>query len=181
MADTPVSPVLRHVRHVVALEYQRHETDAYLLERFARHRDEAAFAALVRRHGGLVLGVCRRVLPSPDEADDAFQATFIVLARKAPTLCARRPLAGWLHTVASRLAVRAKARAARRRDGERHAAQSRPVDPAAEVAGRELLGVLDAELNRLPEPYRLPLVLCGLEGKTRAEAARALGWSLATF
>src|SRR5438132_1536245 len=173
MADTPVSPVVRHVRQVVALEFGRHETDAQLLERFARHRDEAAFAALVRRHGGLVLGVCRRVLASPDEADDAFQATFIVLARKAPALAAHRPLAGWLHVVASRLAVRAKARAARRRDGERRAVPAQPADPAAEAAGREVLAVLDAEMNHLPESYRLPLVLCGLEGKTRAEAACA--------
>jgi RNA polymerase sigma factor (sigma-70 family) len=156
--------------------------DGPLLARFVRHRDEAAFAELVRRHGPLVLGAARRRLADRHAAEDVFQATFLALARQAARLTRRGPLAGWLYTVASRLARKEQARAARRAD---LAALPPPggaaADPLAEVSGRELLRVVDDELARLPERYRLPVLLCGLEGLTRDEAAARLGWSLGAF
>src|SRR5437764_2284967 len=127
--------------------------DGQLLDRFSRGRDEAAFAALVRRHGPLVRGVCGRLLADPHAAEDAFQATFLVLARKAPALHRHRSAACWLYTVAARLARRLRARAARTRTVERRAAPRAAADPLAEITGRELVAVLDEELHRLPEKY----------------------------
>jgi RNA polymerase sigma factor (sigma-70 family) len=171
---------LRYVR-VLAGEPDR-LGDGPLLARFVRHRDEAAFAELVRRHRPLVLGVARRRLADRHAAEDVFQATFLALARQAARLTRRGPLAGWLYTVASRLARKEQARAARRAD---LAALPPPggtsADPLAEVSGRELLRIVDDELARLPEAYRLPVLLCGLEGLTRDEAAARLGWSLGAF
>jgi RNA polymerase sigma factor (sigma-70 family) len=148
--------------------------DRQLLERFASARDEAAFAALVRRHGPMVLGVCRRLLPDAHEAEDAFQATFLVLVHKAGSLGRPEQLGPWLHGVAARTAARAR-QAARRRAREREPAAPPDGDPAAEVMGRELRQVLDEELGRLAPKYRAPLVLCYLEGKTTEEAAGLLG------
>jgi RNA polymerase sigma factor (sigma-70 family) len=150
-------------------------TDAELLRRFAGGRDEPAFAELVRRHGRLVLGVCRRVLGDAHAAEDAFQATFLLLARRAGKLARPGSVAGWLHAVAlrvSRQSRRADERRRRREQGSARPAAAAAPDPTwAEV--RQLL---DAELARLPEQYRTPLVLCYLEGLTQAEAARRLGW-----
>ena len=151
-------------------------SDGQLLEMFVRRREESAFAALVRRHGPMVLGVCRRVLRNSQDAEDAFQATFLVLVEKASRL--RRPelLANWLYGVAYRTALHARQRAARRGAREREvAAMSSPLNET-EIESRELRRVLDEELHRLPEKYRAPLVLCYLEGKTNEEAARVLGW-----
>jgi len=155
-------------------------SDTHLLGRFVRGRDEAAFAALMDRHGPMVMGVCRRVLRDPHAVDDVFQATFLVFVRKAASL--RRPhlLGNWLYGVAYRIALQARAAAARQ------PALGRQVEemPAAEVVDEkvwdELRPLLDAEVNRLPEKYRAPLVLCHLEGKTYAEAARVLGWAEGT-
>jgi RNA polymerase sigma factor (sigma-70 family) len=158
-----------------------HLSDGQLLERFTRDHEQAAFEALVRRHGPLVLGVCRRVLQNGHDAEDAFQTTFLTLARKAGSIWRQQALGGWLYRVAHRVAVKARASAARRRDRERQADRREPPDPLAEVTGRELLAVLDAELDSLPECYRAPLVLCCLEGRTRDEAAQELGWSLGTL
>src|SRR5262245_9295247 len=152
-------------------------TDGQLLGRFAEARDESAFAELVRRHGGPVLGVARRRLGDAHAADDVFQATFLILARRAARIDRHRPLGPWLYAVAYHLAVRAGAAEARRRRLERLAPPAASADPLAEVSGRELVGLIDTELNRLPEKYRHPLVLCGLQGLTRDEAARQLGWS----
>lgn len=153
--------------------------DAELLACYAGHRDEAAFAAVVRRYGGLVLGVARRQLADPQQADDVFQATFLALARSAGRLHRQTPLANWLYTVALRQARKARARSARRAEVEQ-AAPPRPVtgnDPLAEISGRELLRVIDEELARLPERYRLPVLLCCVQGLSREEAAGQLGWS----
>ena len=157
--------------------------DVDLLARYAERRDEAAFAALVRRYGGLVFGLACRQLPDRHEAEDVFQATFLALARSASRLGRQGSLANWLYTVALRLARKARLRAARRAAREQGAA-SRPApspDPLAEMTGRELVHVLDEELGRLPERYRQPLLLCGVQGLARDEAARQLGWSSGVF
>jgi RNA polymerase sigma-70 factor (ECF subfamily) len=151
-------------------------TDGELLKWFVERHEEAAFAALVRRHGPMVLSVCLRVLRHSHDADDAFQATFLVLAKKAQRL--RRPelLANWLYGVAYRTALHAQQRAARRREREREAAKMIAPSSDPESDSRELRCILEEELHRLPEKYRVPLVLCYLEGKTNEEAARMLGW-----
>lgn len=152
-------------------------TDGELLRRFAQRHEEAAFSALLRRHGPMVLSVCRRVLRRTHDAEDAFQATFLVMVEKAQEL--RRPelLSNWLYGVAYRTALHARRRAARRSEREREAA-AMCSDAASdrEIESRELRRVLDEELHRLPQKYRAPLVLCYLEGKTNEEAARLLGW-----
>jgi RNA polymerase sigma factor (sigma-70 family) len=152
-------------------------TDSELLERFAQRHEEAAFAALLRRHGPMVLSVCRRVLRSSHDAEDAFQATFLVMVEKAHRLRKPELLGNWLYGVAYRTALHARQRAARRGEREREAAamlSEASSDP--EIESRELRRVLDEELHRLPQKYRAPLVLCYLEGKTNQEAARSLGW-----
>lgn len=150
--------------------------DAELVRAFVGRRDAGAFEQIVRRHGPMVLGVCRRVLRDPADADDAFQATFLVLVRKAGSLRAPDRLAGWLHQVAHRTARKAWAR---RRDRARREGEMFDVpagEPPAEFVWRELRPIFDAELDRLPDRLRLPAVLCLLEGQSKAEAARALGW-----
>src|SRR5262245_2094220 len=152
-------------------------TDGQLLDRFVASRDGAAFEALVRRHGPLVLGVCRRVLGHAQDAEDAFQAAFLVLARKAASIRSRELLANWLYGVARRTAQRAKSAALRWRARGRQVTEM-PEPPAVqrEDAGAELQPLLDRELCGLPEKYRVPVVLCDLEGRTRAQAAQILGW-----
>ncbi len=155
-------------------------SDAALLQRYIEGRDESAFTELVRRHGPMVRGVCRRVLPSPQDAEDAFQATFLVLMNKAAAIRKRGSLACWLHGVALRVAVRLL-----RNNQHRHV---QPLPPEGvpqperdEVSWREVKRLVDEELARLPERYRMPLILCYLEGKTREEAAAELGWRLPAF
>ncbi len=148
--------------------------DGELLERFIGHHDESAFSALVRRHGPMVLGVCRRVLNDWQRAEDAFQVTFLVLARKAESLTRPELLANWLHGVAYRIALKARSQAARQRAHERQAATMLPMESQSSESAQELREVLDKELDRLPEKYRAPLVLCYLEGRTNEEAARLL-------
>jgi RNA polymerase sigma factor (sigma-70 family) len=155
--------------------------DAALLTRFLIARDPAAFEALVARHGPMVLRVCQNVLGNRDDAEDAFQATFLVLARKAANVRPRGALAGWLHGVACRVALKAH-QAARRRRHEGLAPDLAPPDPGpdplTELTAREALRVLEEEVQRLPEAYRLPVVLCCLHGATQEEAARQLGCTL---
>jgi RNA polymerase sigma factor (sigma-70 family) len=140
--------------------------DSELLERYARTREEAAFALLVRRYGGLVLSVARRQLPVA-HAEDVFQATFLALARAAGRL-EKRSLANWLFTVALRQSRKLLARTSRREALERSAATPREgTDPLEEITGRELLQAIDDELSRLPERYRLPLLLCGVQVLSR--------------
>lgn len=154
-------------------------TDAGLLADFLRHADQHAFAELVRRHGPMVLGACRRAL-GPD-ADDAFQATFLVLVRRARHTAWRDSLGPWLHGVAVRVARKARAARARRLASERLASPMTP-EPTAPAAEPDDLGdVLDQELTALPEAYRRPLVLCELQGRSRADAARELGLAEGTL
>jgi RNA polymerase sigma factor (sigma-70 family) len=149
-------------------------TDGQLLARFIDGREEAAFAALVRRHGPMVLGVCRRLLGNADDAEDAFQATFLVLARKAASVVRREAVASFLYGVAYRTAVRARVRARKRRALERQVEQM-PHPEVAPAEAQDWRPLLDRELNALPEKYRSPIVLCDLECKSRREAARELG------
>jgi RNA polymerase sigma factor (sigma-70 family) len=181
MATTQANAVLRHIRDLAATETAGLLTDRELLARFAATREEAAFEVLVRRHGPLVLGVCRRVLHNWHDAEDALQATFLALARRAASAGRRAALGTWLYQVAYHAALKARKQSAVRRPPLDTAAAPPRPDPLAELTGRELLSVLDEELHRLPERLRAPLVLCYLEGQSRDEAARALGWSLGTL
>jgi RNA polymerase sigma factor (sigma-70 family) len=153
--------------------------DADLLRRFAEHRDEAAFELLVWRHGGMVWGVCRRVAPDRAAAEDAFQATALALARHARAIRRAPSVAGWLYRVAYRAALRTRAR--RRPEPLPPEVVGAEADPADAVAARELGAVIDAEVNRLPEPFRDAFVLCDLEGRPNAEAAAALGCAVGTI
>jgi RNA polymerase sigma factor (sigma-70 family) len=150
-------------------------TDGQLLRLYADRRDEAAFAALVGRHGPMVLGVCRRLLAHPEDAEDAFQAAFIVLARKGHRVAGQPTIGGWLHGVAYRVALTVRIRGARRQAKERQVEFMPHPLVMPEEDQSELLAVLDRELARLPEKYRLPVVLCELEGRSRKDAARQLG------
>jgi RNA polymerase sigma factor (sigma-70 family) len=173
--------LLRYIRRVVQPAEPDEASDAALLRRFLSARDESAFTALVERHGPLVLHVCRRVLGDIHDAEDACQAVFLVLARKAASVHPREALAAWLHGVARRVALKARsARARRFRTDYLPAplsADSRP-DPLAEISGRELLTIIDEELQRLADVYRLPVILCCLEGRSLEEVARQLGWTV---
>jgi RNA polymerase sigma factor (sigma-70 family) len=155
-------------------------SDARLLERFAVAHDETAFEVLVQRFGPMVLGVCRRVLGDVHAAEDAFQATFLILAKKARSLTRQELVGNWLYGVAYRTARRAKADAARWHARERQAPMVTAPDPLVEVTAWDLRAVLDEEINRLPAKYRRPFVLCYLEGKTNEEAARKLAWPRGT-
>src|SRR6516162_4079840 len=150
-------------------------TDRELLERFATRRDEEAFAQLVRRHGPLVLGVCRQVLRQEQDAEDAFQATFLVLSRKAGSIRSAEALPNWLYGVASRLARRMRGAVARRQAREVALVEPPTSEPGPGGELGDLGPVLHEEIGRLPDKYRLPFVLCYLDGKTNEQAARQLG------
>jgi RNA polymerase sigma factor (sigma-70 family) len=181
MPPTSLSAVVRQVRKLAAPGDLPAAPDSDLLARFRASGDEAAFAALVRRHGPLVMGVCRRVLHHHQDAEDAFQATFLVLARKAASIHRRPALASWLYGLARRVAGDARRAAARRQARERRATNVPHAQPDLETAFRELQAVLAEEVERLPEKYQLPLVLCCLEGRSKAEAAAQLGWKEGTL
>ena len=173
--------VLRQLRTLFNVGTVRDLTDGQLLERFATDRGESAelaFAVLVERHGPMVLRVCRGVLNDPHDTQDAFQATFLVLVRKARALWVRDSLGPWLHQVAYRTASCARVTAARRRRHERRAAIT--VEEACAEPTDELQGLLHEEIDRLPERYRVPIVLCDLEGCSYEQAARHLGWPVGT-
>jgi RNA polymerase sigma factor (sigma-70 family) len=178
---TPIHCILRQVRSILAEHDADRMTDRELLGRFAEWREEAAFTALVRRHGPMALAVCRRVLHSVCDAEDALQATFLILARKAKARSWGECVGPWLYRVAYRVALRIRATARRRRLVESRAIPKSTDDPLAVISGRELCQYVDAELHLLPERLRAPIVLCCLEGQTRDEAAGQLGWSLATL
>jgi RNA polymerase sigma factor (sigma-70 family) len=175
MATSHMSEFLQRLRSAV-LPRGAGRTDAQLLDGFLGQRDEAALAGLVQRHAPMVWGVCRRILRNDHDAEDAFQATFLVLVRRAAAITSRELLANWLYGVACQTARKARASAAQRRTREKQV----PVMPEPETAPQhrrhDLQGLLDQELNRLPVKYRLPLVLCDIEGKSRREAAEELCW-----
>jgi RNA polymerase sigma factor (sigma-70 family) len=175
MTARALSPLLHYVRHLHGPAEGPDCGDGRLLERFARRGEEAAFEALLRRHGPMVLGVCRRLLRDAHAAEDAFQATFLLLLRKAGALRRPESLGPWLHGVARRTALRARAHAARRRPLPTQAeALAAPAGPD-ELVWRDLRPLLDEAVAALPAKYRAAFVLCCLEGLTHAEAARRLG------
>jgi RNA polymerase sigma factor (sigma-70 family) len=169
MTTGTLGGVLRHLRRAGLPQDSR--TDGRLLDDFLSRRDDEAFAALVRRHGPMVWGVCRRLLPNEADAEDAFQATFLVLVRKAASIARRAAVANWLYGVAHRTALKAKAMNHSRRAKER-AAGSIPRAEAEETVWQELLPLLDEELSRLPDRYRAAILLCDLEGVPVRQAAK---------
>jgi RNA polymerase sigma factor (sigma-70 family) len=181
MAETQGNTVLRQVRRLVAAQAASRLTDRQLLEHFLARQDESAFAELVQRHGPAVLTLCRSLLRHEQDAEDIFQATFLVLARKASSIRKREALGSWLYGVAHRLACKARARAARRSQLAPAAAGEPEAVAPDNLTWRELRLVLHEELSRLPEKYRAPLLLCYWEGKTQEEAAAQLGWRKGTL
>jgi RNA polymerase sigma factor (sigma-70 family) len=172
-----ISPLTRVVRHVCRQVHGPGPSDGQLLSRFIDHSDPTAADALVRRHGPMVMSVCRRLLRHPQDAEDAFQATFLVLVRKAATVKPRELVGHWLYGIARMTAVRARAAAAKRR------AREEPLMDLPDSAPRpdtDLAAAIDEELSRLPEKYRVPIVLCDLGGKSHREAAEQLGWPQGT-
>jgi RNA polymerase sigma factor (sigma-70 family) len=181
MATSQMSGVVKHLRRGAILGEGEGEGegttlgDGQLLECYITGADEAAFAALVRRHGPMVWGVCRRLLASHHDAEDAFQATFLVLARKAAAVMPRELVANWLYGVACNVAHKARALAVRRRTRERQVNAMPEPSVVESAVWRDLGPLLDHELSRLPDKYRVPVVLCDLEGKSYKEAARQVG------
>ncbi len=173
MLSRPLNVVFSHLRSAAERDGAG-ATDGELLSRFLNQRDDDALAALVERHAPMVWGVCRRVLCNPHDAEDAFQATFLVLVRKAGTVKSRELLANWLYGVAQQTAVRLRATTAKR-SGREVQMQKLPEPAVAEARDEDLLSLLDHELSRLPERSRAFIVLCDLEGHTRKEVARQLG------
>jgi RNA polymerase sigma factor (sigma-70 family) len=173
--------ILRHLRRAALLRDGAGLTDAQLLERFFTHREGAAVEALVRRHAPMVMGVCRRVLRNEADAEDAFQATFLVLVKKAAAIAEGDLLANWLYGVAYNTARKARAASARRRRHETQVAQMPEPEVVTPDPPDELRRLLDEELHLLPDRYRAPIVLCDLEGKTHKEAAALLGWPVGTL
>jgi RNA polymerase sigma factor (sigma-70 family) len=174
MALASLGNTVCRLRQLAAGRLDPELDDGQLLHAFAARNDQAAFAALVRRHGPLVFGVCRNVLRHEQDAEDAFQATFLTLARKAGSIRSGNALPGWLHGVAFRVALRARRSASRRRTREAQA-QPAPLTAAWDVAWREVQAVLNEEVQRLPERYRVVFILCCLEGHGQREASRRLG------
>ena len=181
MATAQMDTVIRHLRGAVLRQDRAGWTDGQLLGSFIDQEDEAAFEAIVRRHGPMVFGVCRRVVRNHHDAEDAFQATFLVLARKASSVRPRERVANWLHGVALRTAMKAKAMTAKRRGREKQVTDMPESEAAQQGPWLDLQPLLDQELNGLPENYRLPILLCDLEGKTIKETAQQLGWPQGTL
>jgi RNA polymerase sigma factor (sigma-70 family) len=180
MPAAPLCNVVQHLRGLTGHEM----TDQQLLQRFTLSGDEASFTALVRRHGPLVLGVCRRLLGEGPDLEDAFQATFVVLLRKAGAIRKQASVGSWLHGVAHRLSLQLRTRRGRRQRREYpldEGCQTTGDGPAVSAGLRELGAILDEELQRLPAGCREALVLCHLEGLSHAEAAKQLHWPLGTL
>jgi RNA polymerase sigma factor (sigma-70 family) len=177
MRSATLQGVLEHLRKLTDPRRARELCDGDLLERFRRYREEAAFTLLMQRHGAMVLNICRRILGDSHQAEDAFQATFLVLVRKAGTIRKEASWSSWLHVVATHIAHKARAQSARRRACEREALPPGRNDNSFDaLAAGELRAALDEEIARLPDKYRTPLVLCYLAEKTHEQAASELGW-----
>jgi RNA polymerase sigma factor (sigma-70 family) len=174
MAGGRVGPIIQHLRNAMLCKDETGIADGQLLERFVTTGDEAAFEALVRRHGPMVLGVCRRVLCNSHDAEDCFQATFLVLACKAASIWPRQLVGNWLYGVAHTTAVRARVMNAKRSARERQVPAMPEPQAARQDVWADLLPLLDEELARLPDKYRAAVVLCDLEGRARREVARQL-------
>src|SRR5262245_9922365 len=171
MASGPMNQVVHQLRDMI-LRDGVEPTDGQLLERFVKDREAAALEALVRRHGSMVWGVCRRVLANHHDAEDAFQATFLVLVRKASSVKPRDMVGNWLYGVAQQTALKARSTSAKRQAREKQV--SAMPEPTAAPSDRvdDVAPFLDQELSRLPDKYRAALVLCELAGKTIKEAAK---------
>lgn len=175
MDKSQLGGVVRYLHTMTVAGRAGTRSDHQLLDDFTARWDETAFAELVRRHGPLVLGVCRRVLNNSPDAEDAFQATFMVLVRRARAIKKQASVGSWLYAVAFRTAVRARRDLARRRTCERQAIPRTVADVVPEAVWRDLRPILDEEVSRLPAKYRAPVVLCYLDELTYEEAARHLG------
>jgi RNA polymerase sigma-70 factor (ECF subfamily) len=173
LATASLSHFVSRLRDILGRQNADKQTDGHLLERFLSNREEHAFELLLLRHGPMVLGVCRRILGNDHDAEDAFQATFLVLVRRGDNIWPRSQVGNWLYGVACRTALEARRSAIRRRRKE---TQAMPLRQPAPNVWADMRPVIDQELSRLPERYRMPLVLCDLEGMTRKEAAWQLGW-----
>jgi RNA polymerase sigma factor (sigma-70 family) len=182
MAIETLGSALRQINRLFADGAVTGLSDAQLLERFVSQRDGEAFEAILARHGSMVLGVCRGILRDPNDAEDAFQATFLILIKKAGSIRANVVLGGWLYQVAYRVAIAANAAAARRRilEGKSGEMAAVPRAPGATISD-ELYKAAHEAIAGLPEKYRLAILLCDLDGKPQAEAARELNWSERTL
>jgi RNA polymerase sigma factor (sigma-70 family) len=176
MTHRQLGTVLQHLCSAAARKKEDELSDGQLLKRFTQQRDESAFAALLRRHGPMVLGVCSGILRRLHDVEDAFQATFLILAQKAPRIHRGESLGGWLHEVAYNVALKAQTRAARCQGCAGRMPNIVEADPLDDLTVRELRRALHEELQQLPDKYRAPLLLCYFEGNTQEEAARKLGW-----
>jgi RNA polymerase sigma factor (sigma-70 family) len=181
MPTGTTSLVLSYIRKLAVGECANRISDKQLLESFIARHDDAAFRVLICRHGPMVFRLCRRLLQSEQDAEDAFQATFLVLATRPACVRRKESLGNWLYGVAHRLAWKAKTKAARRRAREGQSSPAPPPDPLTEITVREAQEIFHQELARLPEKYRAPVVLCCLEGLARDEAARQIGLPLSTL
>src|SRR5947209_6715102 len=175
MATRPLNQLFQHLRSAAVLSNEAERTDSQLLDGFVSRRDDKALEALVRRHAPMVWGVCRRVLRDHHDAEDAFQATFLVLVRKAAAIAPRSQVGNWLYGVARQTALKARMSRSKREVRERKVANMPEPALMERALWNDLQPVLDQELSRLPEKYRTVIVLCDLEGQTRKGAARQLG------
>jgi RNA polymerase sigma factor (sigma-70 family) len=180
MSGGPLQRIVGQLRQAHEPDPSAPCADAELLARWVAAHDQAAFTLLVSRHAPMVLDVCRRILRDEQESEDAAQAAFFILARKAGSIGRRQALAGWLYRVAYRAALQSRARLARRPTPDESAARAAVAAPDDELIWRDLRPVLDEEVSRLPAKCRVPFVLCHLEGRTNEDAARELGCPVGT-
>src|SRR5262245_45380464 len=171
MARGSLTSLVRTLRRTTESSALDDLSDAELLTRYQSSRDEAAFAVIVRRHGPLVIAAARQLLTDPADVDDAFQAAWLMFVRESKSIRAGAALSGWLYRLAYRIAVRLR----QRQDKRRELGEARADEP--DLSWREACGILHEELDRLPDKFRLPLVLCYLDGRSRDEAAKQLGWT----
>jgi RNA polymerase sigma factor (sigma-70 family) len=177
MPKAKLNDLVAYLRTVFPDPAARDLTDAELLQRFLKHREDTAFSLLVQRHGPMVLSVCRRLLGDSHSAEDSMQATFLVLVRRAASIRSTRSIASWLHGVAQRIALKTRAQIKVRQKREMPLVDEPAVMPRNDIGWQEMYGVLDEEIGRLPEKYRAPVVLCYFEDKSYDQAAKELGWS----